>query len=165
MKKLSVRSIPCAVALVLLSGVAAHADTLATFAITGSAVTYGMAGDTNTVSGTTTIDTTTGAVENISFIAGGVAESGLDAQSPFIAYVGADDAVFTFTGTTLVGYKGSTFNLRGPNDLYVGSVSFLSDPTAATVTPEPASIALLAIGVLGLAGGLRRGHLQPALAG
>ena len=78
--------------------------------------------------------------------------------------VGSSDAVFTFTGTTLVGYKPSTFNLRGPNDLYVGSLSLASTTTTSTaptsVTPEPSSILLLGTGLLGIAGVLKQRYAE-----
>ncbi len=143
----------------LLPCVPALADTLSTFNIKGSAVTFGMAGDLNTISGSTVIDTTTGIVQSISFTAGGLLETGLDAQYGTDVFVGANSAKFTISGVTLVNFKGDNFNLNGPNDLYVGQVS-LAAPTAPTtptaVTPEPASMLLLSTGMLGVAGTLRR---------
>lgn len=146
-------------ATLLCGGVAAHADTLSTFSITGSAVTYGLAGDHNTITGTTTIDVTTGLVEAISFTAGGEFETGVYSEDKYLVDVGSPDSVFTFTGTTLVGYTGSTFNLRGPNDFYVGHVELGSTTTsvpASSVTPEPSSFVLLGTGLLGFAGEMKR---------
>ena len=133
-------------------GLLAHADTVSVFTLTGASLFYGMGGDTNTLAGTTTIDTSTGVVEDISFLAGGVLEAGLNAQYGTDLFVGQNNVHFTISGTTLVGFKGDNFNLNGPNDLYVGHV--LSNgpftPTVApAVTPEPA-------GLLGVAGVLRR---------
>ncbi len=137
----------------------AHADTLSTFSIDGSSLFYGMGGDYNMITGTTTIDTTTGAVKSISLLAGGLTESGVDAQYGTDVFVGTDVAHFTFTGASLINYTGETFNLNGPNDLYVGHVTYTGPFTpaaAAAVTPEPASLTLLCTGLLGVAGVLRK---------
>ena len=132
--------------------VLAHADTLSTFNINGGSVTYGMAGDYNTISGTATIDITTGLVQSIAFTAGGIYESGVDAQYGNDIFVGPAAAKFTVSGVTLIDFTGDDFNLNGPNDLYVGQLSLTGsyDPTT-TVTPEPASLLLMSTGVLGLA--------------
>ena len=136
--------------------VSAHADTLDTFAISGSAVTYGMANDFDTVSGSATIDVTTGFVQSIALDAGGVFESGVDAQYGTVMFVGPSAAKFTISGVTLVGFTGDNFNLNGPNDLYVGQLR-LTDPSVSTaVTPEPASLLLLCTGLLGIAAFARR---------
>lgn len=142
-------------AVMFSAALAARADTISTFNIGGASVVYGMAGDTNTISGSVTIDTTLGVVQSISFTAGGLFESGVDAEYGPVVYVGSDDAKFTFTGTTLVDYAGSTYNLNGPNDLYVGWVTEAdpgtgSDPTTG-VAPEPSSMALMATGLVAAA--------------
>ena len=133
--------------------VAAHADTLSIFNIHGSSLLYGMGGDFNTVSGTTTIDVTTGLVQSISFVAGGLPESGLDAQYGNDIFVGSGVAKFTVSGVTLVNFTGDNFNLNGPNDLYVGQLSYAgsADPLPIAVTPEPASLLLLSTGLMGVA--------------
>lgn len=55
--------------------------------------------------------------------------------------------------TTLKGYTGGPFSLAGD---VVAPVSGNLQSTAATVTPEPSSIALLATGLLGVAGVVRK---------
>ncbi len=155
--------------LLVLTGVA-HADTIARFNFQGSSLFYGMADDTNTVSGTTTIDTTTGQVQSISFVADGLSFSGVNSQSGAEVLVGSSNAAFSFSEASLIGYTGSTFNLSGANDLYVGSLT--ADPSAASgtlsltpvldattpaaITPEPASLFMISTGVLGLALVVRR---------
>ena len=135
----------------------AQADTVSTFTITGSSLFYGMGGDTHTVSGIDVIDSARGLLQSISFTAGGLLETGIDAQYGNNFYVGTDAAHFTFSGTSLSNYLGDTFNLNGPNDLYVGHVTLAStsiataatDPTA--VTPEPSTLVLLCTGLLATA--------------
>ena len=129
----------------------AHADTLSTFSIHGGSLFYGMGGDDNTVNGTATIDTTTGLVQTIAFTAGGVYESGLDAQYGTVLFVGPSAAKFTVSGVTLVDFTGDNFNLNGPNDLYVGQLSMVSSTASSAVTPEPSSLLLLGTGMLGIA--------------
>lgn len=138
-----------AVLSLLAPAVLAHADTLSVFTINGASQFYSGT-DKNMISGTATIDTTTGLVESISFLAGGVEQSGLDSQGGTSLYVGSDDLHFTISGNTLVGFTGDNFNLVGPNDLYVGQVSYASSSiTGSAVTPEPATLFLLGTGLLG----------------
>lgn len=150
--------------LLLAPTVAAHADTITSFSFQGSSIFYGMAGNTNTVTGTATIDTTTGLVQSLSFFANGVSYSGVDAQSGAEVFIGPTNAAFSFSEASLIGYTGSTFNLNGANDLYVGSVlasssmntAALPVPASTAITPEPASLLLLSTGLLGLSLLLRR---------
>lgn len=156
--------------LLLHSSLAAHADVIKSFNFQGSSIVYGMAGDTNTVSGTTTIDTTTGQVQSISFVADGLSFSGVSSQSGAEVFVGSSNVAFSFSEASLIGYTGSTFNLNGANDLYVGSLTagstldsgtvapgpVLDAPAAAAISPEPASLLLISTGVLGLAFVVRR---------
>ena len=144
------------VALAFLVPGMAYADTISTFNITGSSLFYGMGGDRNTVTGTTTIDVTTGLVQDISFTAGGVYESGVDAQYGADVYVGAQDVHFTFSGASLINFRGENFNLNGPNDLYVGQVTYAGSPSPISITPEPASMLLLSTGLLGILCTVRR---------
>ncbi len=156
--------------LVSAASLAAHADTIASFNFQGSSIFYGMAGDTDTVSGTTTIDTTTGQVQSISFVADELSFSDVSLQNGAEVFVGPSDAAFSFSAASLIGYTGSTFNLNGANDLYVGSLTsgsiltsgtltplpVLDAPAAPAITPEPASLLLISTGLLGLALLLRR---------
>ena len=145
-----------ALSFVLSADLAAHADTVSNFSFGGASVFYGLAGDTNLVAGTAAIDITTGVVESASFTAGGMSFSGVDSQAGAEVYVGADSAAaLSFSEASLIGYTGSTFNLRTVNDLYVGSLTLMNStqsPTPAAVTPEPGSLLLLSLGLLGVAG-------------
>ena len=157
--------LPCLTAALVLfsSGLAAHADTLSIFTVTGASQFYGMANDTNTLSGTATIDTTTGVVEDIALNVGGVAESGVDAQYGNVLYAGLGQSQFTISGTTLVGFAGDNFNLNGPNDLYVGQLTYAGPADVlSAVTPEPDSLLLLGTGLLGFGAVTRRRSLRAA---
>ena len=141
-----------AVAATMVSaGLSAHADTISTFNIQGASILSGF-GDPNTVSGTSTIDVTTGIVQTISFTAGGLFESGVNSQVGPVVYVGVDNAMLSFTGASLINFNGGTFNLRAPNDLYVGQVTF----TPAAATPELSTLVLLGTGLVGAIGVARR---------
>ena len=150
---------PCLFVLPILlsTGLIARADTLRTFNFGGASIFYGMAGDTNTLTGTTTVDITTGQVQSISFVADGLSFSGVTAQNGAEVFVGPSNAAFSFSTSSLIGYDGSTFNLNGANDLYVGSLTpgatSTTDPlpAAAAITPEPGSLLLLSTGLLGFA--------------
>ena len=152
--------------ILLVPALAAHADTITTFNFTGSSIFYGMAGDTNTVTGTTTIDTTTGLVQSISFVANGLLFAGVNSQIGAEVFVGPSNAAFSFSEASLVGYTGSTFNLNGANDLYVGSLTSASSltsnspalplPAATALTPEPAGLLLMSTGLVGLSLLVRR---------
>ena len=147
-------------AALLCVSLAARADTISTFSINGASQFYGMAGDDNVISGTVVIDTTDGLVQSIAFTAGGVTESGLASQNGTNIYVVSHDVHFTITGNTLIGFTGDNFNLPMLGDNYVGQVSFDSSTTTPTlptsVTPEPSSCALLATGLLGMVGVMRK---------
>ncbi len=168
-----------ALPLFFCADLAAPADTITTFDFHGASIFYGMAGDTNTVSGTTTINTTTGQVQSISFLADGLSFDGVAAQNGAEVFVNSipsgpssaavSSAAFSFSAASLVGYTGSTFNLNGANDLYVGSltattmattttdtVSLPQAPDEIAITPEPASLLLISTGLLGIALFLRR---------
>lgn len=151
--------------LCMSAGLVAHADSITSFSFQGASVFYGMAGDANTVTGTATIDTTTGQVQSISFVADGLSFSGVSSQNGAEVFVGPSNAAFSFSAASLIGYTGSTFNLNGANDLYVGSLTagstldsgtltpapVLDAPVATAITPEPASLLLMSTGLLGVA--------------
>ncbi len=143
-------------AVVPFSVAAARADTIRFFDLHGSSVFYDLAGDKNTVSGTVTIDTTTGVVQAISVLAGGSYQTGVDSQQGLMVYFGASQAKISFDAGTLQDYMGSTFDLNGPNDLYVGHIT----PSAFALTPEPSALILLSTGLGAAAGTIRRKRLH-----
>ncbi len=161
-----------AIPLCLFTGLAsAHADTIATFSLQGASIFYGMANDYNTVTGTATINTTTGVVQSVLLNAAGQSLSGVDSQSGAEVFLGAANAGLSFSESSLIGYTGSKFNLNGANDLFVGGVTQIAQstelaatalPTAVAITPEPASLILLSIGSLAGAAIIRR-RLTPAV--
>lgn len=142
-----------------MAGLAAHADTIATFNLQGASVFYGMANDYNTVTGTVTIDTTTGIVQSATLNAAGQTLAGVTSQSGAEVFLGLANAGLSFSDGSLIGYTGSKFNLNGGNDLFVGGVTEVADtvlPTAMAITPEPASLLLLSMGTLACVGLVRR---------
>ncbi len=134
-----------------LAATAAHADTIASFTFSGTPVANN---DPNTVSGNITIDTTTGAVQSVSFLASGLAlQSGVESQSGPQLFVGATNSSLSFSAGSLINFNGASFNLRTPNDLYVGQTSTgtpVVTPPVSAVTPEPSGMVLLATGLIGL---------------
>lgn len=132
--------------LLLSAGLAAHADTITTFNFAGASIFYGVAGDANTVNGTATIDTTNGQVQGIAFTAGGLTYSGVNSQSGAEVFIGPSNAAFTFSEASLIGYTGSTFNLNGAGDLYVGSLTSASTlPPVTLASPTLTPITLPAV--------------------
>ena len=139
----------------LAAGAVARADTISSFNFTGSSVTYGLAGDFDTVTGTTTIDVTTGVVQSVSFVATDVSASGVFLQQGPEVFVGSMASALSFSAASLINYSGSTFNLRTYSDLYVGSTTMTGTVTPAavppvSVAPEPASVMLLGTGLAGV---------------
>lgn len=140
-----------AIASFLFAGVAAHADTLKTFNLSGKEDS-----GKGTLSGTITIDITKGFVVSDSFKAGTTAESGVyrgtQAKSAYSFLTNADD-VFKIAVGSLVNFTGGSFSLDMGCDGYSGYITPQANPLP---TPEPSSMALLGTGVLGVAGVVRR---------
>ena len=149
---------PVALALCAFS-VAAHA----------TPVTYQIQGYRNTdptqaitLMGTTTLDLfiSNPSVLSINLnFANGTSQNGvgtLGQDHGHTVYVGASNDRFSFTDD-LHNYTlaGGTFNLQDVSGDYVGFVSN-GTPAAVAVTPEPSSLALLATGLMGAAGVVRK---------
>lgn len=139
----------------VLSVATARADILNTFNISGS----GRGGIPD--NGTLVIDTTTDLVSSLTLNSGGVLISEITGQGPFD---GGYTIQFLNGYLTLLANDGNDdpasilqagFAQTGPNNLYSGDITFLST-TDTTATPEPASLALLATGLLALPVALRR---------
>ena len=163
--------LPCmTAALVLLAAGIAHADQITTFQVSGSVA------DGSAISGTLTIDTTTGTVTGADVIFGAPASTtqvNVTAQAPD-GYVPDSYAVnirnaastidFDFSIPTptssLVGFTGSTDSSAflaggGAGNLYNLLTSTGYDPLTAfslTPVPEPSSVLLLGLGLLALVG-------------
>ncbi len=137
---------------VLLSCIAvAKADTISSFTFSGTPVANN---DPNTVSGNITIDTTTGVVQSVSFTSSGIPiQSGVDSQSGPQLSVGTTNSSLSFSAGSLISFNGASFNLRTPNDLYVGQTSTgtpVVTPPVVAMTPEPSGVVLLTTGLAGL---------------
>ena len=154
----------CAATAMCVFSLAAHA-TPVTYNLQGYIVTD--SSHTIALSGTTTLDLfiSNPSVLSITLnFANGTTQSGvgtLGQDHGHTVYVGANNDRFSFTDD-LHNYTlaGGTFNLQDVSGNYVG---LLSDgaltpavPASVAVTPEPSSIALLATGLLGAAGVVRR---------
>lgn len=159
-----------AVAALLTSSLAAHADTIGTLPLNGSFQ------NGSTVSGSITVDDTTGTAlsGNLSVNTGSMTLLfGPTALGQFTFY-SFDTTVFNFNdpqGDTLAlavlgdgVFSTSSFctvqaSCDGILSALVSSgagLTFLQSTTPASVTPEPSSIILLATGLLGIAGTLKR---------
>lgn len=142
-----------AAAAVLSISLAARADTILNFNINGTS-DYSNSGDENLVTGTASINTTTGSVENFFAIAGPDTASGVQSQIGNVFFPGGGGIfLFRIGSSSLVGYTGSTFNLFEIDDTYSGNVTLAN---TSAITPEPSSIFLLSTGLLGIAGTIRR---------
>ena len=114
------------------------------------------------LTGTTTLDifTSTPSVLSITLnFANGTTQSGVAAMGQVdghTLYIGAANDRFSFTDD-LHNYTlaGGTFNLADLSGNYVGILS-PATLTPVAVTPEPSSIALLATGLFGVAGVIRK---------
>ena len=159
---------------ILSTSLAAHADTL--FNASGTF------NDGSNLTGTVTIDTTSGSVTSVNLIVTGVSNfTFVDIvgqqpdRSPSQYFVGVENAAgtedFNFalpdspTGNPLVGYTGgricsdtspcsTTSNLYNLQTNTFGSR--LSTGTLTAATPEPSSILLLSTGLLAAAGTMKR---------
>ncbi len=174
------RSLLAAATLLISSSLAAHADTLTVFDATGTFASG------STLSGTITIDTTNGVLEssslivsapdslNFSFIQSQFANPSIYVLQFGTAASGLPSLVLGVSVSDLVGFTGGAFGSvqnRVPGGvsniafdtradlLSVGGLSVAS-PQPIAATPEPATLALLATGLAGVAGSVRRRLFQ-----
>lgn len=164
---------------VLLAGsLICRADVVTTFNVNGTWDNGFGTGSDGSLTGTVTIDVTTGVVTDIDVVETTTAASALGVSSNTFNGVGAENPVgseyivesgsinlFTelvFPTASLIGYTGGdlcSFQNQCDNlTIYAVGVSgpFLESGTVTPATPEPGSLALLGTGVLGFAGVLRR---------
>lgn len=160
-------SLFAAAAALLSASLAAHADILTTFTVTGTF-------PDSTLAGTITIDTTTGSATAIDVsLSSPEATTFTTISSQVPAYGGANEyEINTIAGNeelqlllnsaSLIGYTGGSLTTPPyDSDLEVNG-QFYEDLTSGqvtvptSVTPEPSSIALLGTGLLGVAGVVRK---------
>lgn len=142
---------------------------LCSLAAHATPVTYSIAGYLNTdplqktsVTGMTTLNIFTPNPSVLSIylnFANGTSQNGIGTKGQdggHTVYVGASNDMFNFTDD-LHNYTptGGTFNLQDVSGNYVGAV-FNGTLTPISPTPEPSSLALLATGLVGAAGVLRK---------
>ncbi len=172
------RLLCCATAaLMLAAGLSARADVMETFDVTGTFT------DNTTVSGTVVIDTTTGVFESgdLSYLAESFDVLVLTEDDPlgdaFIFELSTSSGpiprlAMAIVGDNLVGYSGGplcslTVDVcrggGGGVSIYEPTndtnVPLNSGSLAAVATPEPSTIAMLGMGLLGFAVAMRRRFL------